>query len=205
MFSELLGGRADVCVACSQLAPHSRILTLQRREEQDEELAALRARLAGEFDAGATSGTRAAQQQGAELATQLAEARQQCSEFAAEAESLRVEAAQLAGARDGAEAALQVATAELEAVKSLLVQQEAGGEGLRGGSGGDDARLAQLEQQNRQLAARLERLQAGAERHQEGAAGAAGQLAELQQVSEGMDGWMGRHCSGMHWQRWSFV
>ena len=162
---------------------------LQRREEQDAELAALRARLAGEFDAGATSGSRAAQEQGAELAAQLAEARQRCGEYAAEAESLRAQAAQLAGARDGAEAALQAAAAELEAVKALLVQQEAGsGElgGAQGSSGiGGSALMAQLEEQNRQLSARLEALQAGAERHQEGAAGAAGQLAELQQVSEG--------------------
>lgn len=149
---------------------------LQRREEQDAELAALRSRLAGEFDAGATSGSRAAHEQGAELAAQLAEARQRCSEFAAEAESLRAQAAKLQGARDGAEAALQGATAELEAVKALLVEQEAGG--LGGGGSGSSALLVQLEEQSR----RLEALQAGAERHQEGASGAAGQLAELRQV-----------------------
>ncbi|PRW50911.1 basal body [Chlorella sorokiniana] len=157
---------------------------VQRREEQDAELATLRARLAGEFDAGATSGSRAAHEQGAELAAQLAEARQRCGEYAAEAESLRAQAAQLAGARDGAEAALQAATAELDAVKALLVQQEAGSGASAGGGNGSDAMLAQLEEHNRQLAARLEVLQAGAERHQEGAAGAAGQLAELQQENE---------------------
>ncbi|KAI7844734.1 hypothetical protein COHA_001619 [Chlorella ohadii] len=159
---------------------------VQRREEQDAELASLRARLAGEFDAGATSGSGAAAEQGAELALQLAEARQRCSEFAAEAESLRAQAAQLAGARDGAETALQAATAELETVKALLVQQDAGdGElGGSGGSNGASAMLAHLEEQNCQLAAKLEALQAGAERQQEGAAGTAGQLAELQQENE---------------------
>lgn len=175
---------------------------LQRREEQDAELAALRARLAGEFDAGATTGSRAAQEQGAELAAQLAEARQRCSEYAAEAESLRAQAAQLAGARDGAEAALQAAAADLEAVKVLLVQQEAGSRELLGAHGssgsGGSALLAHLEEQNRQLAVRLEALQAGAERQQ----GAAGQLAELQQVSWGdwalewVLSWKHRGCSG---------
>lgn len=89
---------------------------------------------------------------------------------------MRAQAAQLQGAKDGAEAALQGATAELEALKALLVEQEAGGLGSSGS--GSSALLAQLEEQSR----RLEELQAGAERHQEGAAGAAGQLAELRQV-----------------------
>ena len=66
----------------------------------------------------------------------------------------------------------------------MLVQQEAGSDGgWPGGSSAGDPRLAQLEQQNSQLAARLETLQAGAGRHQEGVAGAVGELAELQQVS----------------------
>lgn len=167
---------------------------LQRREEQDDELAGLRARLADEFDAGATSGSRQAQEQGSALAAQLAEARQRCVEFAEEAEGLRAEGARLAGARDGAEAALAAAQAELGEAKALLVAQEQQQPGAVGGRGGAAeaaeaaARLAELEAENRQLAGQLEALQAGVGRHQQAAAGVGSQLDEVQQVG----GWVGR-------------
>lgn len=164
----------------------------QRREEQDEELQALRARLAGEWDAGAAVGGRSAQEQGAALAAQLAEARQRCAEFAQEADGLRAEAARLAGAHDGAEAALAAAQAELAEVKSLLLAQEQGGRpgssaaGSQGATGeaaaAAAARLAAVEAENRRLASQLAALQAGAERHQAAAAVVHGGLDEVQQV-----------------------
>lgn len=153
---------------------------MQRREEQDEELAALRSRLAGEWDAGADSGSRAAQEQGAALAAQLAEARQQCTRFADEADGLRAEAARLAGARDGAEAALQEAQAELEQLKALLADQP--GQEQEGAA---TARLAQLEAQNRALAAQLEALAGGAGQHAAAASHLGAKLEELQQARAG--------------------
>lgn len=160
---------------------------VQRREEQDEELGALRARLAGEWDAGAATSSRHAQQAGAALAEQLAEARRQCVEYAEEIEELRAQAAALASARDGADAELQAAQAELADAKALLVAQ--GGEEGRSSAGTQPAeaaaRLAQLEAQNRELSDRLEALAAGAGQHAASAAGLDARLEEVQQVRVG--------------------
>jgi DNA repair exonuclease SbcCD ATPase subunit len=173
--------RVAACVFLSQLPPLCCLPGLQRREAQNDELAQLRARLAGEFDVGASNGSREAHQRSEALAAQLAEAQRRCSEYAREAEALRAEAARLAGARDGADAALVAAQAELEEVKGLLVHGA-------GAVGGADvalaARLAQLEGQNRQLAQQLEALQAGAGRHVQSAADVCSGLAEAQQVGE---------------------
>ena len=151
---------------------------LQRREAQDDELAQLRARLAGEFDEGASRGSRGAQQRSEALAAQLAEAQRRCSEYAGEAEVLRAEAARLAGARDGVEAALEAAQAELEQAKGLLVQ---GADAAGGADVALAARLAQLEGHNRQLAKQLEELQAGAGQHMQSAADVSSGVAEAQQ------------------------
>ena len=150
------------------------------------ELGQLRSRLAAEFEVGASRGNHAAQQRGEALAQELGEAWQQCTQLAGEAEVARAEAARLAGALDGAQAALQAAQRELEEVKGLLVLQEAAGGSDAGadgtGAGATSARLAQLEQHNRQLAVQLQALQGEAGRHAASAAGVWGEVQELQQV-----------------------
>lgn len=161
---------------------------VQRREAQDREIEALRQRLAAEFEAGAMRGSAEAGHRGDALASQLAEARQQCSEFAAEAQDLRAQAAALAGARDGAEAVLAAAQAELASVKSLLVRQEGGGGGGHSGGGSPRSvleaaeRLAQLEADNIELAQQLTALQAGLGVHAATAVGLDGDAEQLQQV-----------------------
>lgn len=163
---------------------------MQRREAQDQEIEQLRSRLAAEFDAGASRGSRESDRRCEALAEQLAEAQRRGSQCAAEAEAARAEAGRLAAARDSAEAALQAVQAELDAAKQLVVAQ---GDGDVFGDGpavlGDPAdvaamgaRLAELEDDNRQLAGQLAALQAGAGAHQAAAAGVDGQLTELQQV-----------------------
>lgn len=170
---------------------------MQRREAQDREIEQLRSRLAAEFDAGATRGSQEAACRAEALAAQLAEAQACCSACAADAEAARAEAACLAGARDSAQAAMQALREELEAAKQLVAAQGdgdifAGGVGTPGGPADvatTGARLAELEEDNRQLTAQLAALQAGAGAHQAGAAGLDGQLAELQQVGLRLEGW----------------
>jgi hypothetical protein len=175
--------------------------TSQRREAQDAELAQLRPRLAAEFDAGGKCGAAAAVSAGEALGAELQEAKLRCAELAEEAGAARAEAAELGSALAAARAVAVAAHAEAAEAKGLVLtqheEQHVTGHASHGlhawnsGSSGEEScgagagRLAELEGDDRQLAAQLATLQAAAGRQVQAAAGVGTQLEDLQQVKRG--------------------